>query len=567
MEVMLSGDHPILVRPWSGSGRAAVLALVLIAALAAGRGHCERGKIRVVVGGKAVQSDTPTLLEGGTVCGPLAAVARAAGYPVSYDPAGRSLTVVRPAGAPITLTLGSQQLRMGESVTRLKQAVRKRGGALVGPLAPLLQALGYRVYWKASSRLLVANGVLKRVTVRAGPSGALVTLDTSVPTVTQPVDLAAPLCCYLDLPGMETAKDVPPMQYIYTGPLARVRITISGSLVTSTRLTADLGTGAPTAWQTASGTCGGSLVIGEPSTGLPVIQRNLPCLTEVALEQVQLGYEILHVRVNWPTEPIWDVTANPPRISLTLPDVVYNVPETDLPVFSEFVNRVQAIASSDPPSTTLTAYLSELIQFDVRRPAEGGVQIVFRRERLQGKTVVIDPGHGGTDSGARGRRLLEKDVNLDVAQRVVGKLQALGVNAVLTRADDTLVDVHERPLIAERLGADLFVSIHCNAMRNRNRGRGTETFHWRQESKCLALLLQQALVASLQRPDRGVKRARFAVIRNNSMPSALVELMFLNDDTEEELLAQEATRERAAEAIVSGLRSYVEGSGVLGIGG
>ncbi|MGC9319259.1 MAG: N-acetylmuramoyl-L-alanine amidase family protein, partial [Armatimonadota bacterium] len=115
--------------------------------------------------------------------------------------------------------------------------------------------------------------------------------------------------------------------------------------------------------------------------------------------------------------------------------------------------------------------------------------------------------------------------------------------------------------LANRISADLFVSIHCNAMPRPNTGRGTETYYYHARSKCLGLIMQAELVRRLSRRDNGLRWANFCVTRESKMPAVLVELMYLNTDEEEALLAKPEVRTAAAEAIVEGLRQYVEGTG------
>ena len=277
--------------------------------------------------------------------------------------------------------------------------------------------------------------------------------------------------------------------------------------------------------------------------------------------QPRPGAETLRALTDWQIEPYWDVAIRPPRITLVFPDVACAMPVRDLPMFGEFVDTVRVVCCDDPPSTTVELMVRELIKFDVRQIPSGGAEVVFEREKLGSRKVVLDAGHGGRDRGASGTVLLEKQVNLDVAQRAATLLRRRGVRTWLTRADDTYTDLLDRAEMANRLSADMFVSIHCNAMPGRNQGHGTETFYYRPVSKCLGLVMQNSLVAGLGRKDRGLKRARFAVIRHTRMPAVLVELMFLNSDEEEALLQQDVVRQRAAGAIVEGLRQFVEGTG------
>ncbi len=182
---------------------------------------------------------------------------------------------------------------------------------------------------------------------------------------------------------------------------------------------------------------------------------------------------------------------------------------------------------------------------------------------LAGKTIVIDPGHGGHDPGAVGRnhRLAEKFVNLDTALRVAQLLENTGANVVLTRSSDVFITLSNRVNIAHANNADIFVSIHANAHNNRAIG-GIETYYntsfQRQDSYRLANMLQQELVSELGLRDIGVKTAGFRVIRSTQIPSALVELAFLSNPGEEELLNQSSFRQRAAEAVYRGIIRYFQ---------
>jgi N-acetylmuramoyl-L-alanine amidase len=138
---------------------------------------------------------------------------------------------------------------------------------------------------------------------------------------------------------------------------------------------------------------------------------------------------------------------------------------------------------------------------------------------------------------------------------------AIGAQTMLTRDSDVYVDLYDRPGLANRIDADLFVSIHCNAMPTRNTGHGTETFYYHDRSMALGAVIHGELMKALKRTDRGLKWANFCVTRESHMPAVLVELMFLNDDREEALLARPEVRTAAADAIVEGLRQYVEGTG------
>jgi N-acetylmuramoyl-L-alanine amidase len=107
--------------------------------------------------------------------------------------------------------------------------------------------------------------------------------------------------------------------------------------------------------------------------------------------------------------------------------------------------------------------------------------------------------------------------------------------------------------------ADVFVSVHCNAMPRPNQHHGTESYYYTPQSQMLAHVLQRSLVGGLGRRDNGVRQRRFAVLWRPQQPAALVELMYLNHDAEHALLRTPEVQERAVEALFDGLRGYFEG--------
>ena len=160
------------------------------------------------------------------------------------------------------------------------------------------------------------------------------------------------------------------------------------------------------------------------------------------------------------------------------------------------------------------------------RPSSGSPSIP--RARQGQLTVVIDPGHGGRDPGAVGiGGLREKDINTTVARRVQASLNAQGINAVLTRSDDRELDLQPRVNIAERANADVFVSIHSNAISlSRPDVNGLETYYYSSGFR-LAQTIHNNILQRTDLRDRGVRRARFYVLVNTSMPAVLVETGFV----------------------------------------
>ena len=212
-----------------------------------------------------------------------------------------------------------------------------------------------------------------------------------------------------------------------------------------------------------------------------------------------------------------------------------------------------------------------------------------------GRMIVIDAGHGGQDPGTSHFGLKEKHLALDIAKRLRASLQRAGLNVVLTRETDQFIPLSGRPAVANRLGADLFVSVHINANRN-GRVSGIEVYypresvvsssaqwppavrpseisvpsttvreilwdmvlgHTRSHSRRLASSVCRAMRDGVQAPCRGSKPARFVVLREAWMPAVLVEVGYVTNEGEASRLRNAEYREAAAQSIARGILSYL----------
>tara|TARA_R100000935_G_scaffold1440_5_gene4681 strand:+ start:556 stop:1188 length:633 start_codon:yes stop_codon:yes gene_type:complete len=168
--------------------------------------------------------------------------------------------------------------------------------------------------------------------------------------------------------------------------------------------------------------------------------------------------------------------------------------------------------------------------------------IIFGQEIDGQEIIIIDPGHGGIDSGAIGLNgIQEKDIVLDIALEILNLIGQLEkpLEIYLTRYSDTLISLSDRTKLAKVLNADVFISLHCNHSDNPN-ARGIEVYvsnnesHYLDDSTWLAFQLQAALNKELGFESRGVKFADFQVLRETAdfCPSVLLELGFLSNKDE-----------------------------------
>jgi N-acetylmuramoyl-L-alanine amidase len=240
-------------------------------------------------------------------------------------------------------------------------------------------------------------------------------------------------------------------------------------------------------------------------------------------------------------------------------------------------------------------------------PTESGSRTLTRALGLKIGRIVIDPGHGGHDTGTIGPTgLEEKDVVLDVSLKLKKLLeQNTGCEVIMTRSDDTFIPLEERTAIANEKRADLFISIHANAS-NDKRARGIETYYLNltsspdalevvarenatsqeavhqlqdlirkiamtekiEESQDFARQVQRQVytrvtkLSGAQR-DRGIKKAPFVVLIGANMPSVLAEISFLTNPRDERLLKRSDYREKIANALYEGIVGYVRSLGEI----
>jgi N-acetylmuramoyl-L-alanine amidase len=200
--------------------------------------------------------------------------------------------------------------------------------------------------------------------------------------------------------------------------------------------------------------------------------------------------------------------------------------------------------------------------------------------------ICLDPGHGGIDPGNRAGSHQEKTYTLLLAQELAAQLTRAGYKVTLTRDTDKFIELSDRPAIAKRRSADLFISLHFNSAPNSaNTVRGAEVYcmtpvgapstnargegggaGWypgnrsNDKNVYLAYQLQKSVTKNLGAEDRGLHRARFAVLRDATMPAVLIEAGFMSNPSEGTRIFDAGYRKQIAKSIVDGIGAYRRGT-------
>ena len=218
------------------------------------------------------------------------------------------------------------------------------------------------------------------------------------------------------------------------------------------------------------------------------------------------------------------------------------------------VDRTPIASSTAPRSGSRVPPGSAAVVLPNRMPS-----ISLPRLQSGRLVVVLDPGHGGSDPGAVGiNGIQEKQVTLAIAQQVAAYLTQQGVQVVLTRTDDSDVELEPRVQMAEQGQATLFVSIHANSISlDRPDVNGIETYYY-SNGEQMAQVIQDSIVQGTGMNDKGIHSARFYVLRRTSMPAVLIETGFVTGSDDAPRLANASFQSQMALSIAQGILQYVQ---------
>ena len=173
------------------------------------------------------------------------------------------------------------------------------------------------------------------------------------------------------------------------------------------------------------------------------------------------------------------------------------------------------------------------------------------------KSIILDPGHGGNDTGAMRNGILEKDLTLQIALKVRECLREKGLtNIIMTRTTDTTLMLDDRVQIANNNDSSIFVSIHINASK-KSEIKGIETHYYTESGYELAQLMHKDLINHINAFDRGLFKSKFYVITHTEAPAVLLELGFISNEHERTELLSEERQKKSAQAIADGIVRFL----------
>lgn len=259
---------------------------------------------------------------------------------------------------------------------------------------------------------------------------------------------------------------------------------------------------------------------------------------------------------------------NPDRFAIDLLNIL--PPDTPLPKYMSTLHisglRVGRAASGVEATRVVVDLTKQNLDTDVDSNLLGNkLEIKFsinkQKEEIAKKSgikVVIDPGHGGYDTGASYGGFEEKNINLIISEKLKKNLESSGIAVFLTRDDDSFLSLAERVEITRSVKPNVFISIHNNALVTSKGIRGVETYYWTPQSQKLASYVHKSVLSHINIPDHYTRRAKFYVIRHVSVPAILAELGFLSNREDRELLINSSIQDKYANALTDAILKFLD---------
>jgi N-acetylmuramoyl-L-alanine amidase len=576
----------------------------LVAVLAAGLAAPAAGQasVQILVHGTPLVLAAPPVLQAGQIMVPAAGAFEAFGATATWTPAERTILVSQRGGLQMLFRVGDPLALVNGQPRPLPAAPVVVGDQAYLPAAFVFAALGAWVRYEESTRTLHVASQVSGLALARDPDRLRVVVTATGPLRPETRLLANPDRFVVDLhggafrlpdqdlvAGHAGVVRVRAAQFQVKPYITRVVLELSEAVETRIVPTAGFGLAIearprallaapppapPPASPPGPSPAAPSAPLSPPSSppvpwDEPHGPRSIPeplvtpddgvlRIQQVRIEQGEGRLRVL-VEGTRPFEPTVRELVDPDRLVLDIAGAVFVPVKQEIPVAGAVVAEVRAAQfQADPDITRVVVVLRRKAPYTLL-PGSGGTTLIVEipEPSLRAHVVAIDAGHGGRDVGAIGPTgLQEKDVVLDVALRAREALVRGGVRVVMTRETDVYVDLAERPRLARRQGATVFVSIHANASVRPTAG-GAETYYLAPQSQALAQMIQDELAKIPGLANRGIRTANFLVLRENEIPAVLVEVAYLSNPEEEGRLRTPAFRQQLAEAIVRGVLRFL----------
>jgi N-acetylmuramoyl-L-alanine amidase CwlD len=534
-----------------------------------------------VVAGHRVESPTAFEAVGDDVWAPLLPALRHLGAEYEFTPDAIRITTRN--GREIVISLRRAEATRDGMVRDLPGPPQGEGEEMVLPARAVGSLLGCAVRWDEESRTLFFYPWVRRFSVDTLRDRYRITVGAEGALRYEMGELADPPRLFIDLLNVDLA-DMPSELEVADSYLKGARIHQHSTEPEPdgevTRVVVDLTEWRPYRIRESEDRCRLEIEFPLPDASELPADVEPVVLKGIGFERISGRLAAVKISTTGTAFCISERVEEPPTVVLDVANAESNIEASELKVDDAVVSGVCLVPAADKPGT-------QRVMVSLREPVghaveteQGEVRVLVGRFPLAELKVVVDPGHGGHDTGAIGRSgLEEKGINLEIARRVYRLLQGMGVKVRLTRADDNPVrpwtrgnrreqrdELLTRCEMANEMEADLFVSVHANARaRNPLERRGTETYYRKADSAAFAWAMQKELARATGLPDGGVIKhpKSIIVLRATHMPSVLVEVGYLSHPEDEKVLATPEFRERAARGILNGIKRYVEEGGLL----
>jgi N-acetylmuramoyl-L-alanine amidase len=485
---------------------------------------------KIILDGKelALDKDTEVANIKGSVMVPLRIVAENLKYKVEWQPKTKDITIVN-KGKTIALTVNQKQAVVNKKEVALNVAPIIQNQSTIIPLRFVGEQMGLDFKWDNSNKIIHLAQPEKEVVIEENKSNS-----------TNPAQNKPPVVKTNHINKVELIQNE--LHLAWDGDVVPTVSTLNNP----DRIIIDLPN------TTYSDSFGSNHPLNQSLTGaLNITEPNNVTGVRYALftqnpDQVRV---VLDLKTATTYTASQDESSHQLIVKLDNPNLSQETkPNATIPT------TPMEPTTTDPTTTTPITTPTDPTQTPVFTPTEPD----FGQDGRN--IVVIDPGHGGKDPGTKGiSNTIEKDFTLAVGLKVQALLlQEPNIELYMTRVDDTYPTRPERVKLANDLQADVFVSIHGNSVLESPNANGTETYWYkRQNSKELATIIHKHLLQQMGLKDRRVKEQNFEVIRDTKMAASLVEVGFLSNLSDEAFMLSEDGQNKAAQAIVDGIKEYL----------